>query len=484
MRSAARSEKSRVRPAAAAARHRGILVLNPPAAPAAAKTVVLLGPPGRALDAVAAALEALGVPMSDAGRGASDFDINQALDAGDRARVESFLAQRNAAAPIWGWRRPLSSALGGNWQAHFRNLHVIALFRDVFGIAQPGRYPMPSDVFPAMERSILHLHALVNFLGRQGGPMLLCSERALTAPAGLVAALDEFLHLDAAARRAAAEAAVSGSAQPLPATDEHIESARPAATAPMNRAAARKGALPSFYGIGAQKAGTTWLYAMLKQHPQIHLPARKEIHYWDRPAALTLERYTGYFRAGAINGDITPAYQILSEERIAAVHAATPGARLLLSMRHPVERAWSFVKMGVARRYGRVPPDLAAGEPEGEVLAFVRQRLFARGCLLRSDYARTIRLWRHQFGDDALMHFRYERIAREPRALLAEVCRHIGADPAWADELPAEQAGRVVFSFEDFPFPPALRAEFAEQCQTCIDDLEKLLGERFDDWRS
>jgi len=142
------------------------------------------------------------------------------------------------------------------------------------------------------------------------------------------------------------------------------------------------------------------------------------------------------------------------------------------------------VKMGVARRYGHVPPDLAAGEPQGEVLAFVRQKLFARGCLLRSDYARTIRLWRHQFGDDALMYFRYERIAREPRALLAEVCRHIGADPAWADKLPAEQAGRVVFSFEDFPFPPALRAEYAEQCQTCIDDLEKLLGERFDDWRS
>ena len=38
---------------------------------------------------------------------------------------------------------------------------------------------------------------------------------------------------------------------------------------------------PDFIGIGAQKAGTTWLYRNLQAHPQIHMP-HKEVHYFDR----------------------------------------------------------------------------------------------------------------------------------------------------------------------------------------------------------
>lgn len=246
------------------------------------------------------------------------------------------------------------------------------------------------------------------------------------------------------------------------------------------------GALPSFYGIGAQKAGTTWLYEMLKGHPQIYLPKRKEIHYWDHNDArqLSLQWYRDHFTPGRINGDITPAYAVLDEAKIEAIHALTPQARLLFSMRHPVERAWSFVQMAVGRNFTDLPPDLMAGEPQGEVLEFVRRKLFQRGCLERSNYAGTIRRWRRRFGDAALMCYRYERIARDPRRLLAEVCAHIGADPAWVDGLPPDVIGRMVFSSDKIPFPRALRAEFAERCAPYLDDLEQLLGERFDDWRS
>jgi hypothetical protein len=38
---------------------------------------------------------------------------------------------------------------------------------------------------------------------------------------------------------------------------------------------------PDFIGIGAQKAGTTWLARNLQAHPEIHMP-RKEVHYFDR----------------------------------------------------------------------------------------------------------------------------------------------------------------------------------------------------------
>jgi hypothetical protein len=497
MRSAARSANSRLRAAArnasALSRADGLIALNREAAAPAAKTVVVLGPAGGGIELVAGTLEALGVPMGGEGNDSpEDFELNQAIDAEDAAKVREIVARRDAAHPVWGWKRTSPLEIGSPCTGELRNLHVVAVFRDFLATVGRPRYAMTSDVFAAMERSIREQWALASFLGRQGGPVLLCShEKALAAPQAFVAALDEFLALGAEARRGEAARAIAGRR-----ARRQEAAARQAGVAAPRRAAARApgeprpapasngtGSLPAFYGIGAQKAGTTWLYAMLSGHPEIHLPARKEVHYWDRPEREPLDWYRAHFRAGAINGDITPAYAVLPPDKIEAVRAATPRARLLLSMRHPVERAWSFVKMAVGRRYETLPPDLAAGEPRGEVLKFVRLKLFHGGCLARGDYARTIRLWRRAFGDDALLYFRFERIVREPRALLADICRHVGADPAWSDRVPQDQLERSVFSSEDFPFPPALRAECAERCQSYIDDLERLTGERFDDWR-
>jgi len=39
--------------------------------------------------------------------------------------------------------------------------------------------------------------------------------------------------------------------------------------------------LPKFICIGAQKAATSWLWVMLRQHPSIWMPPFKEIHYFD-----------------------------------------------------------------------------------------------------------------------------------------------------------------------------------------------------------
>ena len=45
--------------------------------------------------------------------------------------------------------------------------------------------------------------------------------------------------------------------------------------------AARPVRRPSFICVGAGKAGTTWLWEMLRLHPGIYLPDVKEIHYFN-----------------------------------------------------------------------------------------------------------------------------------------------------------------------------------------------------------
>jgi hypothetical protein len=577
-----------------ALKNEGVLALNKPPSAAAEKTVIVLGPARGGTTMVASVLQALGVTMGEKlGPVLEDVELSQAVEARERPRLQEIVARRNAAHPLWGWKRPSALEHSDVWQGAFRNPYVIAVFRDPFAIANRNRISMLSDVFQNMERSIEQLGLLTGVVRRQQGPVLLCSyEKALVSPATFVMAVDDFLDLGAQARhedairrivpspreylessritqslghldvangrfcagwafypRQPATAAtvqisvndrlvrtvsarlprpdvkekgihptglcgfkldwpagaaprpgdrvaarVEGDTRPLGGSPREVQrgAAVPAAnppaatprTAGKTAVGAARGALPSFYGIGAQKAGTTWLYEMLKAHPQIHLPARKEVHYWDLQSERPLEWYREHFKAGYINGDITPSYAVLPPATIDRVHAATPDARLLLSLRHPLDRAWSFVRMAIERRYPAIPADLAAGEPRGEMLAFVRQKLFHPGCLARNDYATIIRRWRQRFGDDALMWFRYERIAREPAALLSEICRHIGADAQWAKQLAPGRLERTVFASADIPFPRSLRAEYAERCRPFVDELEKLLGERFDDWRS
>ncbi len=41
-------------------------------------------------------------------------------------------------------------------------------------------------------------------------------------------------------------------------------------------------ARPDFLCVGAQKAGTSWLYQQLEPHPDFWMPPVKELHYFDQ----------------------------------------------------------------------------------------------------------------------------------------------------------------------------------------------------------
>lgn len=276
-------------------------------------------------------------------------------------------------------------------------------------------------------------------------------------------------------------ARVVGDVRSLAGSPKLVEAPRTAS--PARDFAAATGLRPAFLGIGAKRAASTWLYEMLRQHPQIHLSDTKELHFWTANKDKPISWYQGHFVAGRLNGDITPAYAILPDAAIAEIRTFAPDARLFLSMRHPVERAWSSVQMYIEQTFAQCPPDIAAGTPTAEHLALLRERLFHPGCLARSHYAQTIRRWRRHFPREALLCFRYERIRDEPRALLAELCRHLGASPDWAAGLPDEALRGTVFASPRLPFPAALRAEFQARCAPLIDEVERLLDMPLGDWR-
>lgn len=122
-------------------------------------------------------------------------------------------------------------------------------------------------------------------------------------------------------------------------------------------------ALPNFIVFGSLKAGTTSLYYYFKGHPEIFMSPLKEPRYFsfdhndpflvNKPASLfpvkTFDHYQSLFSAVGDEkaiGEVSPGY-LESPIAAARIKASIPQARLIASLRSPVERAYSMYLMAV-----------------------------------------------------------------------------------------------------------------------------------------
>jgi hypothetical protein len=117
--------------------------------------------------------------------------------------------------------------------------------------------------------------------------------------------------------------------------------------------------LPTFLGIGVPRSGTTWLHSRLASHPDVYVPTRrKEVRFFDRNFEQGLGWYETFFcsdeeaaRYRAI-GEISPQY-LYCEECPARISATLPDAKLILTLRHPIDRAYSNYGFTVQRGHYR-----------------------------------------------------------------------------------------------------------------------------------
>jgi hypothetical protein len=234
----------------------------------------------------------------------------------------------------------------------------------------------------------------------------------------------------------------------------------------------------NFIGIGAQKAGTSWLYHMLSHHPQILFPAGKEIHFWDQQTHRGIQWYRDLF-SGALppeirQGEITPAYAFLSLESISDIKRLFPDLRLIYMIRNPIERAWSSARMALERA------EMTLTEASD---AWFIDHFRSQGSLRRGDYETCIRQWRAIFGSEVLLILRYEDISDSPRTLLRDCLVHIGVDSGWAATQPQDLVSRRVFSSERALIRPNLLLVLQEIYQPKISSLARYLNMDLSDWQ-
>ena len=197
-----------------------------------------------------------------------------------------------------------------------------------------------------------------------------------------------------------------------------------------------RGCLPDFLGIGVQKGGTTTLHRLLKQHPDVFLPAYKEVHYFSlhygRGDAWYCQQFSSA-RRDQCCGEITP-YYIFHPEVPQRVRALLPQVKLILLLRDPVERALSQVFH--SRRIGLETFDLdCALKAETERLEGA-ERLLAppngrhqshqeHSYLARSRYDEQLARWCKVFSPDQLFIRRSEDLFSDMKHFWAELLQFL-----------------------------------------------------------
>jgi Sulfotransferase domain len=101
---------------------------------------------------------------------------------------------------------------------------------------------------------------------------------------------------------------------------------------------------PNFLFIGPDKTGSSWLYELLRHHPQCYVPESKDIYFFDRYYERGLEWYFTFFKPAARDakavGELSHDY-LFSAAVADRIARDLPGVRLLTCLRNPVERTFS-----------------------------------------------------------------------------------------------------------------------------------------------
>jgi hypothetical protein len=197
--------------------------------------------------------------------------------------------------------------------------------------------------------------------------------------------------------------------------------------------------LPNFLYIGPDKAGSSWLHEILIRHPQVYLTPAKDLYFFDRYYDRGVGWYADQFREARpehrVVGEICQDY-LFDPSAPQRIHQTLgDDLRMMVSLRDPVERAWS--SWLYARKHGLMPESfLSALQSEPTLLDHGR---YASGLDRFCEYYPASGIHIAVFDD----------LAADPQAFLDDTTDFLGIDRqplAQADlqaRLPAARARSV-----------------------------------------
>jgi len=227
---------------------------------------------------------------------------------------------------------------------------------------------------------------------------------------------------------------------------------------------------PDFLGIGAMKAGTTWLNYHLNNHPYIWVPPIKELRFfsqlsghkknvllqtithkwlrtelkkrsrsylqrtsgfkdllWDLHYFLHMPNekwYTNCFRPDLdqICGEFSTDYAVLNEKKIQRIRMCYPNLKILYILRNPIDRTWSHIRMMQSSK-NQIQLDY---QDLKKLMQFMKDNSWI---VQHSLYGANLTNWRLHFPASQIFVGFFDDIQSRPKELLSEIFNFLNVDP-------------------------------------------------------
>jgi len=210
--------------------------------------------------------------------------------------------------------------------------------------------------------------------------------------------------------------------------------------------------LPNFIVIGAAKAGTTALHWYLAEHPAVFMTPTKDPSYfaygvdsegrllWGDPEfhSLSVKSWSEYERLFADTGEAVAVGEASTmylecPQSAARIRARLPAARIICSLRHPVDRAYSDYLMYLRRRGRRLDParDLSAtsawAHPDSRWMRIGR-------------YHEQLSRYYDAFPREQILVVLFDDLRRNPEGFVRDVYRFLNVDPGFVPDFSTPHA--------------------------------------------
>lgn len=247
--------------------------------------------------------------------------------------------------------------------------------------------------------------------------------------------------------------------------------------------------LPDFIIIGAAKAGTTSLYALLDRHPGIFMPQPKEPEFFARDDhyARGIDSYAKLFETAhpdQVVGEASTLYSLAPffDQTAPRMAAHIPSVKLIYVLREPVSRAYSFY-VQLVKNYQNVtgdkvvhrsfedfidPNQWEGGAPRDKVLSPANAHLpdAPELCLAGSDYLTQIAAYDAHFPPEQILFIRFEDFVANRAATLRQITDFLGVAPV-PETVFADKSATQNVSKDHFD---------ALETQIAVQDLKSRMG--------
>ncbi len=171
---------------------------------------------------------------------------------------------------------------------------------------------------------------------------------------------------------------------------------------------------PNFLYIGTSKAGSTWIYNVLAQHPDVFMAPGKGLYFFDNHYHYGLPWYRSQFQSARdqrVVGEISHSY-LFSRDASQRIASLNRDMQLMVCLREPVDRAFSAYLDGL--KNGEF--DMSFREAIEQVPSLVN----------RGRYATHLEPYLEQFGRERIHVGLFDVLRRDPSAFASELYRFLG----------------------------------------------------------